>query len=133
MRDLMKIVENAEPSYLYHGTRKSQLDTIMTEGLLPEKTKSSLKAVFLTDSVFIADSYRFMHIASDDWTILKIDVAQLEKSNLGPDNFELADALADIDDEDRTWDECTWEESLEICNQVAYHGIIPPSAIQELS
>jgi hypothetical protein len=123
------LVENTEPGVLYHGTRKSNVEEIKKHGLKPDMTKSSLPAVFLTDSKFIADNYRFMHIAGEDWTVLEIDMNKLDWSKLGPDNFELADALADDANEERTWDECTWEESLEICNQVAYHGVIPPDAI----
>ena len=127
MREYMKIVENVGPTKLYHGTRTEDVAQIMIDGLRPDRSQSSLNAVFLADSHGVADNYRFMHDV-DDWTVLEIDMSQLDPAELGPDNYELVDALAHLGDE-RDWRDCSWQESLEICNQVAYHGIIPPSAI----
>ena len=129
MRKWINLVESIAPQYLYHGTWKSNLPEIKAHGLEPSRSKSSLQAIFLAGDAYTADNYQYQQDhGSGEWRVLKIDLSQLDPSLLGPDNYELPDMLAQNGDP-RDWDECSWQDSLEICCQVAYYGVIPSSAI----
>jgi hypothetical protein len=138
MREFMTIVNEAwqpEPVF-YHGTFRENLPQIMRDGLRPDRSKSSQEAVFLTDCPGTASGYHLMHDGGRDWVILRIDFSQLDQNLLGPDNYEFQQMLDDMDrdgDDDpcagMEWDDCSWQDSLRISNQVAYKGTIPPSAI----
>jgi hypothetical protein len=120
---------------LYHCTQKKNLPTIMASGLSAEKSESSLKAVFLSDCPFLTEGYSQQRPESEH-VVLTIDLAALDPSLLGPDNYELQDWLEGDGGEQAVlvgvthWSEATWEQSLEWCNQVAYSGVIAPSAIR---
>ena len=129
MRRLMNICETIAPQSLYHGTWRSNLPDIKKDGLRPDRSRSSLQAVFLAIDAYTADNYQYQQYhGSGEWVVLKIDLTQLDASLLGPDNYELPDLLAQNGDP-REWDECSWRESLDICGQVAYYGVIAPEAI----
>jgi hypothetical protein len=123
---------------LYHGTDSDYLESIKSIGLTPEKSQSSLRAVFLTDDPYVAHSYNVMDSprpVAGTPIILSVDTTKLDLSKFSPDNYELQDMLNgnEVEDELRkgrdNWNEFSPEESLQICNQVAYFGVIPWSAI----
>lgn len=117
---------------LYHGTTTDHLNDIKDHGLLPERSTSSLPAVFLASDTYTANNYAYNDFG-DAPVILVIDMSKLDWDHFGPDNYELPDMLRDIEEDDPclglSWVECDWRDSLRICGQVAYHGVIPPSAI----
>lgn len=120
---------------LYHCTPKKNLAKILACGLGAEKSESSLKAVFLSDCPFLAEGYSQQRPESEH-IVLTVDLAALDLSLLGPDNYELQDWLEGDGGEQAAlvgvthWSEASWEQSLAWCNQVAYSGDIPPSAIR---
>lgn len=128
-----------EHDFLYHGTYYDNVPNILANGLDPSRSESSLDAVFLTDDVRTAENYHSMKSwmggPNQKWTVLKIDVSKLDKNLLGPDNYELTEMLRHLDEEDPCyeleWSDCSWEDSLRICNQCSYHGVIPPEAISK--
>jgi hypothetical protein len=122
---------------LYHVTAQKNLRNILVDGLDPLKSKSSLKAIFLSNDKYTALNYGSMH-AVEPYVLLEINLADLDQSELGPDNYELQEWLEDQGEEGRlelgvsTWDECSWEQSLEWCCQVAYHAPITAESIKVL-
>lgn len=122
------------PIALYHCTTVEALESILSDGLLPGQSQSSLPAVFLSDCPHLASGYAGQRPDAEH-VLLVIEFAGLDPSLLGPDNYELQDWLDNQDDEhaDLTgvthWCEASWQQSLEWCNQVAYAGVIPASAI----
>lgn len=138
---LSKILfENKRYNVLYHGTKAKYVPEILRGGLSAAKSKSSLQAVFLTDDVGMARNYTLMDMEKGDKpVVLRIDVSKLDKDKLGPDNYELQQFLdgemGDVPEEleGMSWDDLSWEESLQYVNQAAYHGDIPPEAIHVVS
>lgn len=119
----------APPVILYHGTYRSNIEAIKREGLDPSKSQSSLDAVFLAIDEHTARQYDHHHAGiRDEWVILGINTVNLDLDLMGPDNYELPEMLHHNDD-DREWDEVSWDDSLNICGQCAYHGVIPPTSI----
>lgn len=116
---------------LYHLTPKSKLANILKEGLDPKYSKSSLKAIFLTDDLFTAFNYASMK-DERKFVVLAVDVKNLNPKELGPDNYELQDWLESKSNntDHENWNEVDWEFSLEKVNQVAYYGIIDPSLLE---
>jgi len=121
---------------LYHVTTLASFRSILEEGLDPARSQSSLKAVFLSGGEFTAASYACMR--DGPHVMLSVDVTSLDPDLLGPDNYELPDLLEQMDPEALEelgyyegvgWSEVSWEHSLAIADQVAYRGIIPPSAL----
>lgn len=123
------------PAVVYHCTAKDSLKAIFAEGLKAEKSQSSLQAVFLSDCPFLANGYAQQR-PDIEHVLLTIDFAALDTELLGPDNYELQGWLDGQDEEHAEltgvtrWNEASWQQSLEWCNQVAYSGVIPPSAIR---
>lgn len=124
------------PTVLYHGTLRSKLPSIYEHGLDPKFTKSSLDAVFLAASFGDAENYCGMYDQEsnqDEHIVLEIDFTALDQTLLGPDNYELAEYLDGLEEDDELygtrWSDCTWEQSLRWCGQVAYHGVVPATAI----
>lgn len=131
------------PRTLYHGCRRSALESILAHGLDPAFSKSGLLAVYMTDDWEVAAGY---WVAKNDpeneWVILSIHTRDLVPHLFGPDDYELADVLLTMSDDEldavglwpgANWKECSPELSLELCNQVAYFDVIPPTAIEVLS
>lgn len=122
---------------LYHVTAQKNLRNILLDGLDPLKSKSSLKAIFLSNDRYTALNYGSMH-AIEPYALLEISLHDLDQSELGPDNYELQEWLEDQGEEVRSalgvsyWGECSWEQSLEWCCQVAYHVPISPASIKVL-
>lgn len=121
---------------LFHCALRACLPDILREGLDPERSQSSLKAVFVADDEFTAANYACMR--EGDAVMLSIDATALDPCLLGPDNYELPDMLESLDQKflksmgyssSTTWDQVSGMDSLRICNQAAYRGVIPPSAI----
>lgn len=113
---------------------KKYLDGVMQHGLDPKFTKSSLNAIFLAGHPSTAENYTVMHTDNlQDSVILKINKAGLDPKLLGPDNYELKDYLESLDDDDdmygMNWNDLTWQDSLNLVDQVAYYGVIPPNLI----
>ena len=122
------------PCTLYHCTTVEALESILSEGLLPSKSQSSLRAVFLSDCRHLASGYAGQQ-PDVEHVLLAVELAALDPALFGPDNCELQDWLDDQGDEHAEltgvnhWSEASWQQSLEWCNQVAYAGVIPVSAI----
>lgn len=108
---------------LYHCTPKKNVQSILSKGLSPSFSKSSLKAVFLAGSIDVAERYALMHRDHEEFVTFEVNVKSLSKKDLGPDNYELKDYLESMDSEDH-WSELSWEESLKTVSQVAYYGVI---------
>lgn len=124
---------------LYHLTTHDLLDDIIMQGLLPEKSKSSLPAVFLSLHRDTAQNYEGAKEAS--CVVLEIDLTPELEQHLGPDNYELRDLLMDMDKDELEkhglfegagWQDCSWQQSLAICGQVACTGRIAPERIKAL-
>lgn len=68
-----------------------------------------------------------------EWTILAIDINGLNINEIGPDNYELPDFIAQGNIEAleayNDWTEVPWQVSLEVCSQVAYYAEIQPNLI----
>src|SRR6478752_6873054 len=130
MREFINIVESATPLRLFHGTLEQYLPTIGEHGLDPTRTMSGLSAIYLTNDPALAAEYAAsaaIKHRSGNWVVLEVDPSKLDLSAMGPDDFELAEILADAEDE-REWSAVPWQESLQLCSQAAYHGHIPPEA-----
>jgi len=121
---------------LYHVTTLASFRSILEEGLDPARSQSSLKAVFLSGGEFTAASYACMR--DGPHVMLSVDVTSLDPDLLGPDNYELPDLLEQMDPESLgelgyhegiSWSDVSWRHSLAIADQVAYYGIVPPSAL----
>ena len=126
--------ESVSDNYFYHATPKKYLDFIMKNGLDPKFTKSSLDAIFLAGHPSTAENYTVMHSDEpQDSVILKISGSGLNPNKLGPDNYELQDYLESLDDDDdmygMNWNALTWQDSLNLVDQVAYYGVIPSNLI----
>lgn len=128
MRFVKKVcaAAKAKRRVLYHVSPAEKLDSIMSSGLDPARSESSLKAVFLASDPHTASEYLLMHNV-DDGVLFEIDQSKLSASKLGPDNYELQDYL-DERDKDEYWRDFTWQQSLRLVHQVAYYGKISPKA-----
>lgn len=126
--------EHSETIKLFHCTPVSRLAGIQSEGLLPQCSESSLKAVFLSDCQFLAEGYAGQR-PGEEHVVLAVELTALDVEQLGPDNYELQDWLdehpgGEADHPGLTrWDDATWAQSLQLCNQVAYWGRVPPAAL----
>lgn len=118
---------NKKPDYLYHITPASNISEILNNGLLMNKSKSSLSACFLALYEDIAKNYSLMYY--EKCILLKINTSFLKEDLLSPDNYELQEFLEKSNNEFNHWSECSYLDSLKICGQVAYFGDIPPEAI----
>lgn len=124
---------------LYHLTPYDCLDDIIMQGLLPEKSKSSLPAVFLASHRETAQNYEGMKKSA--CVVLEIDVTPELQQHLRADNYELRDLLRDMENDELEkhglfegsgWADCTWQQSLAICGQVACTARIAPERITAL-
>jgi len=111
---------------LYHVTNSALLPSIKQFGLDPSKSKEPQfrdRNLYLSNDLNHALGYVDHH---GDWSgvlILEIDSKDLNQKLLGPDDVDLPDILSQQGDEN--WYEYSWEESLKICSQCTYSGIIP--------
>lgn len=124
---------------LYHLAPVSRLDAILATGLDPALSESSLKAVFLADCKDRALSYTCMK--DEPCVLLEVTVSP-ELEDLGPDNYELRDALLEMTPaeresydlwDDASWADCSWEQSLAISGQVACYSVIPAKQVRLLT
>jgi GNAT superfamily N-acetyltransferase len=137
-----------KPKFLYHGTSKSNLDSVLKDGLQLKFDNSSFewgKAIYLACDKITASSYAgHKGIKPEDWVTLQIDTAKLSEYYLRPDDYDFPDLWsrgsmeegygipAEIKKEYGNWATCPWEISLQYTCQVAYLADIPPSAITVL-
>jgi len=126
------------PKFVYHGTLRSSLKSILRNGLRPSKATSSQAAVYLAGSEGTARNYAGMYGASqDEFVVLRVDTKFLDQSKLGPDDYEMQNYLdepwgtvgRDIKGID-SWHRVSWEASLKYVDQFVYYGAIPVEAIQ---
>jgi hypothetical protein len=128
MRDIITIVEGNRRStrVLYHVTQSDRITHIIKDGgLLPERSESNLKAVYLSGEPSLGYSFMGRNGPS---LVLSVPLSKLDQSKLGPDDYELRDYLADRRST-REWHDHTWRESLRKTDQVAYHAAIPTDAL----
>lgn len=140
MRHLINLVESAEFPILYHGTKLELLDEIMKHGLTPDRDTSTFEfgpGVYLASDQDIAKSYGPL--------IFAVDLSMLKLRLMVPDDWELRDyfdgAWGDGTEGDYGIDEvkptgifeATWIDSLRICGQCKYQGVIPPAALTVLT
>jgi hypothetical protein len=116
----------------FHLTPVRELESVMRDGLDPARSRSSLPAVFLAGSTFTAQNHEGMK--QEPCVLLEVDLPPHLLDSLSPDNVELRDLMADMDEEDLTghglwagaqWSDCNWQQSLAICDQVACSAKIP--------
>lgn len=121
----------------WHCTPTRLLDSILREGLRPEMSNSSLRAVFLSGHESTALNYACMK--DEPCSLLEIDLPEEALSKLAPDNYELPDLIESLSQKDLgalgfshapKWSELTWAQSLEVCDQVACHATIPSECIR---
>lgn len=124
------------PSVLYHGTGIDKLKDILSNGLNPNKTNSSQKAIYLTNNPYIAFNYSSYLGDRDEENhiILEIKISNLNSNKFGADDYELQDMIDDDEYPElikgrTSWKEFTPEESLRICEQLVYYDLIPASNI----
>ena len=119
----------------YHATKLKFLKNIQKNGLLIENSKSTQKAVYLSDCSSTASNYSYQD--DEKWILLTIDSKLLDSNQFSPDDYELKDYMRSIEDEDLSeylsWEEVPWELSIEKCNQVAYLKNIPFHFIKDIS
>jgi hypothetical protein len=120
----LKLIEKyTVPEYLYHGTDKNFLDSIMNNGLTRP---------YLTNDINIAEYYTEDY---DEPIILKVMIPDATK--LIPDYNSIEEPLTYTlkKKEEQVWEEWqnsekTWNDSLEIVGSVRYDGTIHPNFIQ---
>lgn len=121
---------------LFHLTPLSQLDSVLRTGLDPAHSNSSLPAIFLAGSEFTARNYEGMK--NEPCIVVQVDLPQELQAHLAADNYELRDILEEMDvaslkshglDEGAHWQDCSWQQSLAICDEVACTALIPPECI----
>lgn len=124
---------------LFHLTPLSTLDEVLRTGLDPSRSRSSLAAVFLAVDRFSAENYEGMK--GEPCIVLEVELDDSFHPHLGPDNYELRDLLQDLDDDalrshglwrGAQWSDCSWQQSLAICGQVACRAQIPPESLRPL-
>jgi hypothetical protein len=127
MRNWINLIVENEKNYslLYHCTPLSNLDKIAKHGLDPSYSKWS-DCVYLAGDEAHAQAYD-RHHGVQDTIMLAIDISALDINKLKPDNVDLPDCLNDPDD----WEQYDWKESLQICGQCCYDGVIPPFSIRK--
>jgi hypothetical protein len=123
----------------YHLTPTRLLDQILREGLDPARSQSSLTGVFLAGSKGTAENYAGMKSVPS--IVVEVELPDSLLQFLVPDNVELKDLLDDMDAVERAvhgigdsdgWRDCTWQQSLQVCDQVACTASIPPGALTPL-
>jgi len=119
---------------LYHCTDSKNIPSIKEIGLHPNKSQSSLEAVFLAGSINTAKNYSLMRPEIEQYVIFEVDSETLDPTKCFADNYELPEIMEDMPSRDlkkfgvyRDQDFRTipWEISLKICDQMAYFGVIP--------
>lgn len=113
---------------IYHLTTQSVLNQILKEGLCPTYSKSSLKAIFLTDDLYTAQNYEGMK--DDKCVVLQLSIDDLDPNLCGPDNYELQNWLENNSSDFNFWNQADWKYSLLKVNQFAYYGKIPASVLK---
>lgn len=123
----------------YHLTPTSRVSEIQSKGLDPIHSASSLEAIFLAGSLHTALNY--IGMKNEPVTLLKITL-NTDRADLAPDNYELRDLLDEMSEDDFEKyglpegvesAQCTWEQSLDICDQVACFSRIDGSMIEVMS
>jgi hypothetical protein len=125
------------PPFLFHGTYEDDMEAILRDGLNPDLSKCSIKAVFLSIDMDTARNYANHHGSGLDpireWTILAIETSLIDPDQLIADNCDLADILANATPSDPhhglKWSDMDAVDSLLLCGQCACTGVIPPIAI----
>lgn len=118
------------PTKLYHITPAKNIEKIKKEGLKPTASKSSLLGIFLSDDKFTAQNYASMYRDDSEFFVLTINGSLLNPNKIVPDNYEFPDLLSQMTDkEQEKYDLSSWVDSLKVCSQIAYTGIITPNMI----
>jgi predicted nucleotidyltransferase len=95
-----------------------------------------LAAIFLAGSAMTAQNYEGMK--DEPCAVLRVDLPDHLLGSLSADNYELHDLLQDMDSRalkkhglfhGAQWSDCTWEQSLAICDQVACTAKVPASCL----
>lgn len=110
-------------THLYHCTDVENVHSIFEHGLDPAHSKWS-DAVYLAGDELHAWGYDGHHGQLSS-VMLKIDLTMLDEEKLLPDDVDLPDCLGEPDD----WERFDWKESIQICGQCRYEGVVPPAAI----
>lgn len=118
--DYMYPESSQDIEFLYHSTARRHLESILKNGLIPQKQENGLSRVYFGTY----DSVEGLYIQVDYPIMLRIDFSKLDPSLLRPDDVEFADMYGE------GWENATWQESLDASGQVAYEGRVPPDAIE---
>lgn len=110
--------------HLWHVTAAKNEASIKKHGLDPSKAG---RHVYLALDEAHASGYDAF-FPGESVILLKIDVRGLDEGLLGPDDTDLPDILAQDDDE-RDYRDVSWRESLRMCGQATYDGVIAPRFI----
>src|SRR5208282_2198299 len=133
-----KVAASRGPKYLYHGTKRENLNDILKNGLQAGLSEQHIEwgaAVYLACDKVTAESYK--RGKSGEWVVLQIDTTKLNKDLLRPDDWEFRDVwtAGEVPQSDKVkygdnWANVPWEVSLKYSCQVAYMGDIPAAAIK---
>jgi 2'-5' RNA ligase/GNAT superfamily N-acetyltransferase len=133
---------HAQYPFLYHGTPKSKLKSVLKLGLRPDYSDSHNEwpmGVYLTDDPTVAQGYAGHNgFPVSDWVVLQIATGFLDMNEMVPDDYDFPDVWDRMDDEekatyadsDENWAHCPWYVSMAACSQAAYLATIPPEAIK---
>lgn len=129
-------MNNPFPDYLYHGTPRENLESILQNGLDPESAKQGAgSAVYLGIDFYTASNYAGMHGKNqEEWVVFRVDTTYLDPDYAEPDDGEFQEFLDELDEDSPwyglDWDDLSWEDSLEHSWQIRYTAVIPPEAIE---
>ncbi len=113
---------------LFHCTALTSLPAIRRVGLDPAVSKSSQQAVYLASDLSAAANYCYFSLDPAWHVILAVNLSHLSQDQLGPDDYELRDWLADRHREEG-WSDCSWRQSLRRCGQVVCYAPVPPEKL----
>ena len=148
------------PDFLYHGTTTARMAGIMESGLVPQNCQDDVKRGHSDETrlgIYFASDHlsagEYSSLAEDRWggepLTLAVRVATLDESLLEPDDYDLADALADLTHPRSVagigavtgtplraalagygdWRSVPWQLSLSTVGQVMYIGQVAPADV----
>lgn len=112
--------------YLYHLTNSANLDSIKSQGLSPEFSRSG-QGVYFSQDIEHVLAYEGHNGQWDTGIVLRVAVVDLNKEWLKADDADYPDIIGEDYDED------DWKDSLEVSGQCLYEGVLKPSCLEYLN